>query len=125
MEYEEQRTPVIRIGYSLSEIQIDELKVLQDEQAELQRRLLELQEAVDASRKEFSILKLKATISLGNMKLEVDSLEEDKQCLLEKCDGLERKLFSLQMEQLSRKRKTEALENQIHNNKTNFPRTTS
>jgi hypothetical protein len=101
--------PLTHIDYSLSDFQNDKIDNVQKEQRYLRKRAVELQKAVETSRKENGILKMKATITLGNMQLQVESLEEDKQCLLEKCAELKRKVFYMQMEQVSKQHKRNAL----------------
>ena len=58
----------------------------------LSNRLMELQKGVDIVQKENSLLKMKTTLTLGSMRLEIDSLEEDRRFLIEKYRELRKKI---------------------------------
>ena len=65
---------------------------LGQERTSLEHRLLELQNGLNQIKKDNSILKVKSTITLGNMQLELGSIREDRQFLIEKRFYLEKKL---------------------------------
>jgi hypothetical protein len=110
--------PLTHIDDPLKDFQNDLVDSLQEEQRHLRKRVIELKKAVETSRKDNGILKMKATIYLGNMQLQMESLEEDKQCLLEKCEELERKVFLMRMVQVSKQHKRNALQVEVENRRT-------
>jgi len=65
---------------------------LGQERASLEHRLLELQNGLNQIKKDNSIQKVKSTITLGNMQLELGSIREDRQFLIEKRFHLKKKL---------------------------------
>jgi hypothetical protein len=95
---------------SSSDYLIDSLK---DDQARLRQRMGELESMADKVRKESDLLKMKATISLGQTHLQIESLEEDKCCLMEKCQELEQKVLDMQINQVSKQTKINALRTQV------------
>jgi hypothetical protein len=70
---------------------VEEFLCLQEENRLLQNRLNDLEQGVHEVQKENSLLKMKATITLGNMRLEIDSLQDDRNALIEKYFDLKRK----------------------------------
>jgi chromosome segregation ATPase len=68
------------------------MEKLKEENRMLSNRLLELQKGVDDVQKENSLLKMKTTLTLGSMRLEIDSLEEDRRFLIEKYRELRKKV---------------------------------
>ncbi|VEU37858.1 unnamed protein product [Pseudo-nitzschia multistriata] len=90
---------VSEINYVVSkeEVEMDremmqKCRDLCDERILLNHRLVELQHELIKIRKEDSVLKMKSTVTLGNMQLEFDSIREDKQFFIEKRVDLEKKL---------------------------------
>lgn len=65
---------------------------LREEQTRLEKRVMELQEEAHQIQTDNSVMKMKATLTLGSMKLEIDSLEEDRNCLIEKLFAAHTKL---------------------------------
>mmetsp|Transcript_31167 Transcript_31167/g.73451 ORF Transcript_31167/g.73451 Transcript_31167/m.73451 type:complete len:133 (+) Transcript_31167:140-538(+) len=59
-----------------------------------EHRLLELQKDLNRIRKDNSMLKLKSMITLGGMQLEIESIQEDKQFLMQKRFELNKKLHA-------------------------------
>mmetsp|Transcript_12892 Transcript_12892/g.24137 ORF Transcript_12892/g.24137 Transcript_12892/m.24137 type:complete len:128 (-) Transcript_12892:1764-2147(-) len=74
------------------ESQREEVHSLREENRLLQDRLTGLQNGLFEMRKENSVLKMKVTLTLGSMRLEIDSLEEDRKFLIEKYHDLRRKI---------------------------------
>ncbi len=70
---------------------------------------MDLQEGVNQLRKENSVLKMKATLTLGSMKLHIDSLEEDRQFLIEKLLMTDMKLRESKEDLASKEKELEAL----------------
>ena len=60
-------------------------------QMPLENRLLSMQNGLNQIKIENSILKMKSTITLGNMRLQLESLQEDNNFLCEKCVYLKKK----------------------------------
>ena len=69
-----------------------EMQVLLEENQELKERLGELKQVLNDVYKENSLLKMKSIVTLGSMKLEIDSLREDRYFLIEKYHDLKRKI---------------------------------
>ena len=65
---------------------------LREERITLKTQVFALQTRLSQIQKDNSILKMKATMTLGNMQLQLESLEEDKQFLIEKCVHLKKKM---------------------------------
>ncbi|MGK3741029.1 MAG: hypothetical protein ACI90V_007879 [Bacillariaceae sp.] len=63
----------------------------QEERISLQNRLLALQKVVNRIQRDNSVTKVNSTITLGNMRLQIESIEEDKQILNEKVIDLKKK----------------------------------
>jgi chromosome segregation ATPase len=103
-------SPSLSYSDSLADSRNGEIDMLQQEQARLLHRLSGLQKEVNEGRMESDILKMKETITLGNMTLQIESLEEDKQCLTEKCEEFEQNFFELQIEQVSKQNKIKSLQ---------------
>jgi hypothetical protein len=95
---------------SSSDYLIDSLK---DDQARLRQRMGDLESMADKVRKESDLLKMKATKSLGHTHLQIESLVEDKCCLMEKCQELEQKVLDMQVNQVSKEIKIKALQTQV------------
>jgi len=80
---------------------------LREERITLKTRVFALQTRLSQIQKDNSILKMKATMTLGSMQLQLESLEEDKQFLIEKCVDLKKKMklsqqdFKLKQAELS------------------------
>jgi hypothetical protein len=64
---------------------------LQEERTSLQNRLLALQKEVNRIQRDNSVTKVNSTITLGNMVLQIESIEEDKQIWNEKVIDLKKK----------------------------------
>ena len=64
---------------------------LQEERTSLQNRLLALQKEVNRIQRDNSVTKVNSTITLGNIILQTESIEEDKQTLNEKIIELKKK----------------------------------
>jgi chromosome segregation ATPase len=103
-------SPSLSCSGSLADSRSGEIDMLQQEQARLLHRLSDLQKEVQKDRMESDIIKMKATITLGTMTLQIESLEEDKQCLTEKCEEFEQNFIELQMEQVSKQNKIKSLQ---------------
>ena len=58
----------------------------------LEHRLRALQESFEQAYKETSLMKMKSILTVGNIKLEIDSLQEDRLFLIQKYHNLKRKL---------------------------------
>jgi chromosome segregation ATPase len=69
-----------------------QLQKLSDENQTLKERMEEMQQVLRDLHKEASLQKMKSTITVGSMRLEVDSLREDRQFLIEKYYGLKQKV---------------------------------
>jgi chromosome segregation ATPase len=65
---------------------------LLEENKALENRLQELQQALHKTYHETSLLKMKSIMTIGSMKLEIDSLNEDRQFLIQKYHGLKRRI---------------------------------
>ena len=63
-----------------------------EERITLENRLLAMQKEFNKIQKDNLILKMKSTIALGQMKLQVESIQEDKQFLIEKFIDLKKKV---------------------------------
>lgn len=85
------------VDYSLSDLQTEKADRLYDQQSYLRNRVAELEKEMEIRRKENGILKMNAIISLGTMQLQIEGLEEDKRCLLEKCKKIERKIRKMKI----------------------------
>lgn len=83
--------------------------LLQEEMERLEQRVMDLQEGVGQLQTDNSVLKVKAILTLGNMKLQIDSLEEDRQFLIEKLLDMEMKLRESREDLASKVREVEAL----------------
>mmetsp|Transcript_2378 Transcript_2378/g.5703 ORF Transcript_2378/g.5703 Transcript_2378/m.5703 type:complete len:115 (+) Transcript_2378:108-452(+) len=66
--------------------------LLREEKIVLQSRLASIREGLNQVQKENSMLKMRSTIALGQSKLQVESVEDDKQYLVEKYFDLKRKV---------------------------------
>ena len=64
---------------------------LQEERTSLQNRLLALQKEENRIQRDNSVTKVNSTITLGNIMLQTESIEEDKQILNEKVIELKKK----------------------------------
>jgi len=65
---------------------------IREERISLEHRLLEIQKGLNKVQKDTSILKMKSSIALGQMRLEAESIREDKQFLADKCFHLRKKI---------------------------------
>jgi len=65
--------------------------LLREEKIFLQSRLASIREGLNQVQKENSMLKMRSTIALGQCKLQVESVEDDNQYLVEKYFDLKRK----------------------------------
>mmetsp|Transcript_20327 Transcript_20327/g.47787 ORF Transcript_20327/g.47787 Transcript_20327/m.47787 type:complete len:100 (-) Transcript_20327:535-834(-) len=81
---------------------------LRDERLSIEKRLFAAEIGLNEVQKENSILKMKSTITLGQMRLKVESIHEDNQFLIEKCFDL--------------KKKVEVSEQSLHLKETEFAR---
>jgi fructose-1,6-bisphosphatase len=63
-----------------------------EERITLENRLLGMQKELNKVQKDNLILKMKSTIALGQMRLQVESIQEDKQFLIEKFIDLKKKV---------------------------------
>jgi hypothetical protein len=86
---------------------------LQREKDQLLDRCNNLEQTVNETRRESDLWKLKMTMAMGNMRTKVESLEEDKQCLEDKCQELAAKALNLRMENASKQSLINALECRI------------
>jgi hypothetical protein len=57
---------------------------LREEQSRLEKRIVELEEGAYKLQTDNSVMKMKTTLTLGSMKLQIDSLQEDRKFLIEK-----------------------------------------
>jgi hypothetical protein len=57
-----------------------------------------LQAALQSTRKEMDLMKMRTTVQIGNLELEVINLKEDRKCLMEKCKTLGETAQSLRLE---------------------------
>lgn len=65
---------------------------LGEERLSIENRLVAMQKGLNEVQKDNSILKMKSAITLGQMRLKVDSIQEDNQFLIEKCLDLKKKV---------------------------------
>ena len=65
---------------------------LRQERLFLETRLKAIREGLNEVQKENSLLKMKSTIALGQMKLQVESTEDDEQFFIQKCLDLQKKV---------------------------------
>lgn len=65
---------------------------VREERISLEHRLLEIQKGLNKVQKDTSILRMKSSIALGQMRLEAESIREDKQFLADKCFHLRKKI---------------------------------
>ena len=65
---------------------------LRQERLFLETRLKAIREGLNKVQKENSLLKMKSTIALGQMKLQVESTEDDEQFFIQKCLDLQKKV---------------------------------
>lgn len=90
-----------------------QLEALQEEKARLLSRCNDMEKTVSETRRESGVWKLKMTIAMGDMRARMDVLEEDKQCLTDKCQQLDHKLLTSRMENVSKQNQIVVLENKI------------
>jgi len=65
---------------------------IREDKISLQNRLLAVQKELNKVQKENSILKMKSAITLGQMRLHFESIQEDNKFLIEKCFDLKKKI---------------------------------
>ena len=65
---------------------------LLEENRALENRLQDLQDAFQQAYQETSLMKMKSIMAVGSIKLEIDSLQEDRQFLIQKYHSLKHKL---------------------------------
>ena len=65
---------------------------LLEENRALETRLLDLQHALEKAHQETSLMKMKSIMTVGSIKLEIDSLQEDRAFLIHKYHSLKHKL---------------------------------
>jgi hypothetical protein len=90
-----------------------EVVALRREKDQLLDRCNNLEQTVNETRRESDLWKLKMTMAMGNMRTKVESLEEDKQCLEDKCQELAAKSLNLRMKNASKQSLINALECRI------------
>ena len=81
---------------------------LREERLLIENRLFAVEKGLNEVQKENSILKMKSTITLGQLRLKVESIQEDNRFLIEKCFDL--------------KKKVEVSEQSLHLKETEFAR---
>jgi FtsZ-binding cell division protein ZapB len=98
---------------SLSDESVDglreQLATLTKEKRRLGQQCQELENTTKETRRGSDLWKLRMTMAMGNMRSRVECLEEDKQCLLEKCAAFESKLLESRMENVSKQEEINAL----------------
>ena len=65
---------------------------LLEENRALENRLQDLQDVFQQAYQETSLMKMKSIMAIGSIKLEIDSLQEDRQFLVQKYHSLKHKL---------------------------------
>jgi len=63
-----------------------------EERLLIENRLFAMQKGLNKVQKDNSILKMKSAITLGQMRLKFESIQEDNQFLIEKCFDLKKKV---------------------------------
>ena len=106
-------------GYSIQEV--EEMKYhterLRAERNKLAELCAGLKTSLLSTRKDMGIAKTKNTLAMSNLQVLVDSLKEDRQCLMEKCQSMERNVASLRMECEAKQQRIDSLETQVDANK--------
>lgn len=91
-ETPERATPSDPVLQEKQQLRQQQLQKLSDENQALKERMEEMQQVLHDLHKEASLQKMKSTITVGSMRLEVDSLREDRQFLIEKYYVLKEKV---------------------------------
>jgi chromosome segregation ATPase len=91
----------------------EQLGTLSKEKRRLRQQCRELEHTVSETRRDSDLWKLKTTMAMGNMRSRIECLEEDKQCLLEKCEAFESKLLALKIENVSKQEDYSALNKKV------------
>ena len=81
-----------RIGSEAGRHEMSTAVDIHEERISLENRLVAMQEELTKVQKENSIMKMKSTIALGQTRLQVESIQEDKQFLGEKYFELKKKV---------------------------------
>jgi len=85
-----------------------------EERISLENRVSALQKGLSKIQKDNSILKMKAVMTMGSMRLQIESLEEDKQFLVEKCIDLKKKMKVSQQDYNLKQTELATLQSKIH-----------
>lgn len=83
---------------------------IQAQVATLEEKCQALQATAGTTRNENAIFKMRTTIAMGSMKLTTDSLIEDNEFLIEKCQIFEGKIAELRRENASKQNRINKLE---------------
>ena len=86
---------------------VDELS---EERIALENRLSAIREDLHQLQKEQSVMKMKSTIALGQMKLQVESVEDDKNFFVEKFLDLKKKVAASEQSLASKTNELETLQ---------------
>eukprot|EP00531_Pseudo-nitzschia_arenysensis_P003594 CAMPEP_0116123120 /NCGR_PEP_ID=MMETSP0329-20121206/4576_1 /TAXON_ID=697910 /ORGANISM="Pseudo-nitzschia arenysensis, Strain B593" /LENGTH=113 /DNA_ID=CAMNT_0003617009 /DNA_START=76 /DNA_END=417 /DNA_ORIENTATION=+ len=86
---------------------------LLEERIALQDRLAAVREGLSQVQKENSVLKMKSTIALGQGKLQVESVEDDKNFFIDKYFDLKKKVQAAERSLESKTNELTALESMI------------
>jgi flagellar capping protein FliD len=70
-----------------------ELQILTQENQALEDRLRQLKHVLNDAYKEYSLQKMTSTIMVGSLRLDIDSVREDRTFLIEKYNELKRKIM--------------------------------
>lgn len=92
------------------------MQQLEAEQIILSERCALLETSAETDRRARDVLKVKNTLETSQLRLQVDSLEEDKQFLTEKCQEFQGKMVALRMDKDSKQNRINALEVEIKTN---------
>jgi hypothetical protein len=89
------------------------MQQLEAEQIILSKRCAFLETSAETDRRARDVLKVKNTLETSQLRLQVDSLKEDKQFLTEKCQEFRGKVVALRMDKDSKQNRINALEVEI------------
>ena len=98
------------IGLVGGENKMTTVDELSEERIALENRLSAVREDLHQLQKEQSIMKMKSTIALGQMKLQVESVEDDKKFFVEKFLDLKKKVVASEQSLASKTNELETLQ---------------
>lgn len=94
----------------------DQIETLWEENNTLKAKCKDLEDLIFDSRQENDLYKVKMILAIGGLRSKLDSLNEDKECLEEKCGQLGRQLYSLRESYKLRLDQIASLERDLRDN---------